>query len=73
MLRYGNLPGKKIMSLFSKDNDFLHLSNLLGCPPKVVRLGCGNRTTSYILELLLGKYPAIQTFINSTDCYMEII
>lgn len=60
-------------TIITKDNDFLHLSNLHGCPPKVIRLRCGNQTTSYICNLLIKNHNNITTFAESDDCYMDII
>lgn len=43
------------------DSDFADLSTLLGAPPKVVRLKCGNRPTSYVEELLRAHALRILT------------
>lgn len=37
--------------ILTKDNDFNELSQLFGCPPKVVHLMCGNKTTSYLIKV----------------------
>ncbi len=38
--------------ILTKDNDFDELSQLFGCPPKVIRLMCGNNKTSYVANLI---------------------
>ncbi len=60
-------------TIITKDSDFLHLSNLQGCPPKVIHLICGNKTTLFINNLLVANYNNIINFSMSTDCYMDII
>jgi predicted nuclease of predicted toxin-antitoxin system len=59
-------------TIITKDNDFSDMSHLLGCPPKVIKLNCGNRTTDYISNMLSGKAELIDSFVSSDSCYMEI-
>jgi predicted nuclease of predicted toxin-antitoxin system len=58
--------------IITKDNDFSDMSHLLGCPPKVIKLNCGNRTTDYISNLLLNKADLIKKFAEDSNCYMDI-
>lgn len=58
--------------IITKDNDFSDMSHLLGCPPKVIKLNCGNRTTDYIGNLLLNKADFIKKFAEDSNCYMDI-
>jgi predicted nuclease of predicted toxin-antitoxin system len=60
-------------TIITKDNDFLYLSNLYGCPPKIIRLDCGNKSTSYISELIIKRMAEITIFAGNSECYMEII
>jgi predicted nuclease of predicted toxin-antitoxin system len=60
-------------TIITKDNDFLYLSNLYGCPPKIIRLNCGNKSTSYINELIIRRINEIIIFAGNSECYMEII
>jgi len=60
-------------TIITKDNDFLYLSNLYGCPPKIIRLNCGNKSTSYINELIIKRIDEINIFAGNSECYMEII
>lgn len=60
-------------TIITKDNDFLYLSNIYSCPPKVIKLNCGNKSTLYISELIIKKAEDIKTFAESPECYMEII
>lgn len=65
----------KINSLIilTKDNDFHYMSNTFGCPPKVVRLTCGNKTTRSIIAIFLSQKAILDTFIQSDEiCYLEI-
>ena len=49
-------------TILSKDNDFDELSQLQGCPPKVIHLLCGNQTSLYILNLIVGNKEDILSF-----------
>ena len=60
-------------TIITKDNDFLYLSNIYGCPPKVIKLNCGNKNTTYISELLIRRMTEIRIFAGNSECYMEII
>ena len=61
------------MIILTKDSDFKNLSDLYDCPPKVIHLKCGNKTTKYISKLILSKREVIQNFIlNNLECYLEI-
>ncbi len=59
-------------TIITKDYDFSDMSHLLGCPPKVIKLNCGNRSTEYILLALSVKSELIKNFTESDNCYMEI-
>ncbi len=59
--------------ILTKDWDFKFMSSTFGCPPKVIRLNCGNKTTNYIIDLLKQKVSIIQEFLADNDiCYMQI-
>lgn len=45
---------KNSFVILTKDNDFDEFSQLFGCPPKVVHLLCGNKSTDYILQLIIS-------------------
>jgi len=49
------------------DSDFADLSALLGAPPKVVWLKCGNRSTPYIENLLRSHALRILTMAVTED------
>ncbi|MFI5187446.1 MAG: DUF5615 family PIN-like protein [Chitinophagales bacterium] len=61
-------------TILSKDNDFDEYSQLEGCPPKIVHLICGNKTTLYILNLLLWQKDNLINFGNSDieNCILKI-
>ena len=60
-------------NILTKDNDFNELSFLKGCPPKIIHLLCGNKSTSTILHLILSNKDTIQSFSdNSANCVLKI-
>jgi len=65
----------KIMGycLLTKDRDFSFMSALFGCPPKVIRLNCGNQSTLKLNAILGHQFSTIVEFFNEEDaCYLEI-
>jgi predicted nuclease of predicted toxin-antitoxin system len=59
--------------ILTKDHDYKFMSVAYGCPPKVIRLNCGNKTTTYIADLLKQKLEVIEEFLVDNDnCYLEI-
>lgn len=48
--------------IITKDSDFQQLSYLLGPPPKVIWLRCGNRSVEQIVRLILENLPTLQSF-----------
>lgn len=59
--------------IITKDSDFKALSNYHGCPPKVIRLNCGNQSTRFISELIKQNSEEIKDFAQSYEnCYFEI-
>lgn len=46
---------KKDFTILTKDSDFDERSQLLGCPPKVIRLICGNQSTIEILNQMIFR------------------
>ena len=59
-------------TIITKDFDFSDMSRLFGCPPKVIKLNCGNQTTNYIGTLLNQNKISIIDFAQGEHCYMEI-
>lgn len=53
--------------LVTQDSDFADLAALLGSPPKVVWLRCGNQPTRTIEALLRKFAPAIEAFGLDAD------
>lgn len=59
--------------ILTKDWDYSFMSAAYGCPPKVIRLNCGNKTTTFISTILKNKIIIIQEFLMDEDlCYLEI-
>lgn len=60
--------------ILTKDNDFDERSLLEGCPPKIIHLICGNKTTLHILDLLLKHREDILLFGESDaeSCILKI-
>ena len=59
MWEYAKANGFTLVSL---DSDFAEMAALLGPPPKVIWLRCGNRPTAAIERLLRGHSGAIAAF-----------
>ena len=53
--------------LVSLDADFADLAALLGPPPKVIWLRCGNQPTSVIAQLIRRSVDTINTFALDVD------
>lgn len=71
--RIWEIARKNGYCIVTKDWDFKFMSVSFGCPPKVIRLNCGNRTTAFIANLLRQRFWAIDEFLkNGEDCYLEI-
>ncbi len=51
--------------IVTQDADFTEFSRLLGSPPKVIWLRCGNMPTIEVEKLLIFASEAIDEFINS--------
>jgi predicted nuclease of predicted toxin-antitoxin system len=58
---------KKGFTIITKDNDYEALSRLYGCPPKVIQLTCGNKTTAQIIAIMGKNEKIIQSFIKDKD------
>jgi predicted nuclease of predicted toxin-antitoxin system len=53
--------------IVTKDSDFHERSVVLGGPPKVVWLRCGNRTTLEIAELLRANSSIVKSFFDDHE------
>jgi len=59
--------------ILTRDWDYKFMSITFGCPPKIIRLNCGNQTTLNIFNLICYKIEAIQEFLYDQDlCYLEV-
>ncbi len=68
-----NFAKKDSYVILTKDNDFESMSRLFGCPPKVIRLICGNKKTSEIIKILEDKIDVIKLFNGDKEnCLMFI-
>lgn len=55
------------------DADFADMATVLGHPPKVIWLRCGNQPTAFIESLLRSQAAAIQQFGGDPDAaYLEV-
>ncbi len=57
-----NFAKNEDFTIVSKDSDFHQRSFLLGPPPKVIWIGCGNSSTLTIEEILRAHAKDIQSF-----------
>ncbi len=62
------------LAILTKDNDFNELSQLHSCLPEVIHLLCGNKSTSYIFNLIVSYKDEITQFVNtdSENCLLKI-
>jgi len=58
--------------LVTHDADFVELAGLLGPPPKLIRLRCGNRPTGAIEALLREQAETIVEFERGNSACLEI-
>jgi len=59
--------------ILTKDTDFESLSRLYGCPPKVIQLTCGNKTTAEIADIINRGSGIIGSFLkNKRDCLLYL-
>jgi predicted nuclease of predicted toxin-antitoxin system len=59
-------------SIVSLDADFAERAALLGPPPKVLWLRCGNRATEYVEQLLRAHAKDIGAFETDSSSCLEI-
>lgn len=64
--------GSNGYALVSLDADFAEMAALIGPPPKVVWLRCGNQPTAAIEDLLRNHAQAISTFEHDAAACLEI-
>jgi len=58
--------------LVSLDADFAEMAALLGAPPKVIWLRCGNQPTGVIETMLRSRADAIRAFENDAAACLEV-
>jgi predicted nuclease of predicted toxin-antitoxin system len=68
-----NFAKKQNYCILTKDNDFEALSRLLGCPPKVRQLICGNKSTKEITDILKQNLEAIHQFGKDENCLLFLL
>ena len=66
---YAGVNGFAVVTL---DGDFAELGVLLGPPPKVIWLRCGNQSTSMVAMLLRTHFEAIAAFEHDAGTCLEI-
>jgi predicted nuclease of predicted toxin-antitoxin system len=59
-------------ALVTLDADFAERAALVGAPPKVLWLRCGNQSTAIIEQLLRGHAEAVADFEQNTAACLEI-
>lgn len=60
-------------AILTKDSDFEGMSRLYGCPPKVIQLTCGNKSTAEIISILAKSSTIIRDFIaDKENCLMYL-
>lgn len=64
--------GANGFALVSLDADFADMATLLGPPPKVIWLRCGNQPTAVVETLLRARAEAIAAFAHDPAACLEI-
>jgi predicted nuclease of predicted toxin-antitoxin system len=59
-------------TIVSLDSDFAEMAALLGPPPKVIWLRCGNQPTAAIEKMLLEQHYIIKGFEQSATACLEL-
>ena len=59
-------------TIVSLDADFAEMAALLGTPPKVIWLRCGNQPTAVIEQMLRDRVEAIVAFAQGDAVCLEI-
>lgn len=69
-----NYAKVNLFVILTKDNDFDDRSRLAGCPPKIVHLVCGNKSTLHILNLIIWRKEELQFFgeKDTENCILKI-
>jgi predicted nuclease of predicted toxin-antitoxin system len=55
------------MLIVTNDEDFLHLSVVMGFPPKVLLLRTGNQSRRFVEQILINMKNQIKTFVESLE------
>lgn len=66
-IKIWNFAFENQMVIVTNDEDFIHLSQVKGFPPKVILLRTGNQSSKYILELLIKLTDTIEDFSKSDE------
>jgi predicted nuclease of predicted toxin-antitoxin system len=67
-----DFAGRDGFTIVSLDVDFADRATLIGPPPKVIWLRCGNQPTDAIEKLLRNHAEAIAAFENDSAACLEI-
>lgn len=61
-------------TILTKDNDFDERSQIEGCPPRIVHLICGNKTTKEILNLIIANKTELLAFggVDKEICLLKL-
>lgn len=60
-------------AILTKDADFDNIVAIEGCPPKIIKLNCGNKKTGWIIEMIEKHQSDIKNFLTQTeDCILII-
>ncbi len=68
-----NYAKLKKLHILTKDSDFINILHLKGYPPKVIRLNCGNASTSQILSTIENHEQEIKSFLKNNRLGLLVI
>jgi predicted nuclease of predicted toxin-antitoxin system len=60
------------VAVMTKDADFVTLLELLGVPPQVILVTCGNTSNAHLRELLALGWPTISIMLNRGEPLVEL-
>ncbi|PSB21273.1 hypothetical protein C7B65_04915 [Phormidesmis priestleyi ULC007] len=58
--------------LMTKDSDFVDLVGLLGSPPQIIWLTCGNTSNARLREILSATLPEALQLLRAGEALVEI-
>lgn len=58
--------------ILTKDRDFVDMAMMLGSPPKIIWLTCGNCTNRHLMDVVLHQFDKVIKLLESGEGIVEI-